>query len=190
VTITGDVSTTGGSQTVVAAVNGQTGHVTVTLVNGIAYFRGDEIGLAGFMGLPSSASNQYANRWISLDSTNAAFASVSAALTTSSALTQITVAKPLTFRGTTQKMNEQVFTVGGTTSGTPTGATKPVAVPVTLYVETAKAHLPVYYAGTLGPKNKKQTQSVALSGWNEPVTLRAPVGSVPIGALGSSPIEA
>ena len=189
-TITGDVSKTGGSQTIIAAVGGQTGHVTVTLVNQIAYFRGDEIGLSGFMGLPSATSKQYANRWISLDSTNAAYASVAAGLTTSSALSQITVAKPLSYRGTTQKMNQQVFTIGGTDSATPAGATKPTTIPVRLYVETAKEHLPVYYAGTLAQNGKQQTQSVALSGWNEPVTVSPPVGSVPIGTLGSSPVEA
>jgi hypothetical protein len=190
VTITGDVSRTGGTQTIVAAVSGQTGHVTVTLVNATAYFRGDEIGLAGFMGLPSTVAQQYANHWISLDSTNGAFASVSAALTTSSALSQITVPKPLSFGGTTQKMNQQVFTIGGTVTATPPGATKPVKVPVSLYVGTAKEHLPVYYTGTLTQNGKKQTQTIALSGWNEPLTTSAPVGSVPIGVLGSSPVEA
>ncbi|HEX3566558.1 MAG TPA: hypothetical protein VHU17_14395, partial [Acidimicrobiales bacterium] len=54
ITIAGDVAKAQGTQTIVANMNGQVGHVTVTLVEGSAYFRGDEPGLQNFMQLPAA----------------------------------------------------------------------------------------------------------------------------------------
>ena len=124
VTITGDVSKTEGQQTIVAIVNGQVGHVTVMLVGGSAYFEGDEPGLATFMGLPQSIAVRYANKWISLSSSDADFSAVAAGLTTSTALLQSPISNPLTLRGMSEKSGRQVLAIGGFDSGIPGDSTR------------------------------------------------------------------
>jgi hypothetical protein len=190
VTITGDVSKTEGTQTVVANVNGQTGHVTVVLVGGSAYFEGDEPGLAAFMGLPQTIAVKYANQWISLSPSDTGFSAVASGLTTSSALLQIPISKPLSLRGMSEKSGRRVLAIGGFASGTPEGSTKKVTIPARLYVEVKGRSLPVLYTANRTVDNQKESASVSFSGWGDPISVTTPAGAVPIASLGASPVEA
>jgi hypothetical protein len=190
VTITGDVSKTEGEQTIVANVNGQMCHVTVMLVGGSAYFEGDEPGLATFMGLPQSIAVKYTNQWISLNSSDSAFSAITAALTTSSALLQTPISKPLSLRGTSEKSGRRVVAIAGFASGIPSGSTKKVTIPVRLYVQAKGRSLPVLYTANRTVEKQKEAASVSFSGWGEPISVTAPSGAVPIGSLGASPVEA
>jgi hypothetical protein len=190
VTITGDVSKTEGEQTIVANVNGQIGHVTVMLVGGSAYFEGDEPGLATFMGLPQNIAVKYAYQWISLTSSDTAFSAVAAGLTTSTALLQAPISKPLTLRGMSEKSGRRVLAIGGFDSGIPAGATKKVTIPVRLYVEARGRSLPVFYTASETVDKQKESTFVSFSGWGEPISVTAPSGAVPLGSLGASPVEA
>ena len=190
VTIAGDVSKTQGIQTITAKMNGQVGHVTVTLIDGSAYFRGDANGLHNFMQLSAPLAAEYANQWISLSQNDPGFAAIAAGLTTSSALRQVGIGKPLTLRGVAKKMGQQVLTIGGTNRGTPSGATKPVTIPVRLYVKASGTPLPVLYSATWGAGKKAEVQSVSFSRWKEPVHVTAPADAVPMSSLGGKPVEA
>jgi hypothetical protein len=190
ITIAGDVAKTGGTQTIVANMDGQVGHVTVTLVEGSAYFRGDEPGLQNFMQLPAALATEYTNQWISLSKGDPGYPAIAAGLTTASALSQVEIAKPLTLKGMTTKMGQRVLTIGGTDRGTPSGSTKPVTIPVRLYVKASGAPLPVLYSATWVVAKHSQVQSVSFSHWKEPVHVTAPAGPVPMSALGGKPVEA
>jgi hypothetical protein len=190
ITIAGDVAKAQGTQTIVANMNGQVGHVTVTLVEGSAYFRGDEPGLQNFMQLPAALAAEYTNQWISLSKSDPGYAAIAAGLTTASALGQVQIAKPITLRGVTKKMGQRVLTIGGTERGTPSGATKPVTIPVRLYVKASGPPLPVLYSATWVVDNHAEVQSVSFSRWKEPVHVAAPAGPVPMGSLGGKPVEA
>jgi hypothetical protein len=190
VLISGDVSRTGGQQTIVADIGGQVGHVTVSLVDGAAYFRGDEAGLQNFMQLPAGLAAEYTNQWISLAKDDPGYAGVAAGLTTASALSQVAIAQPLTLRGLTRKMGQRVLTIEGTDRETPSGATKPVTIPVKLYVKASGNPLPVLYSATSVVDNHRVSQSVSFSHWKEPASVSAPVGAVPMSSLGGGPTEA
>jgi hypothetical protein len=190
ITIAGDVSKAEGTQTIVANMDGQVGHVTVSLVEGSAYFRGDEAGLQNFMQLPAALATEYTNQWISLSKGDPGYAAIAAGLTTASALGQVEIAKPLTLRGLTQKLGQRVLIIGGSDRGTPSGSTKPVTVPVRLYVKASGTPLPVLYSATWVVDNHAENQSVSFSRWKEPVHVTAPAGPVPMGSLGGSPVEA
>jgi hypothetical protein len=190
VTITGDVSKTEGEQTVVANVNGQVGHVTVMLVGGSAYFEGDEPGLATFMGLPQSIAVKYANQWVSLSPSDTGFSAVASGLTTSSALLQIPISKPLSLRGMSEKSGRRVLAIAGFASGAPEGSTKKSTIPVRLYIEAKGRSLPVLYTANRTVDKQKESASVSFSGWGEPISVTTPLGAVPIGSLGASPVEA
>jgi hypothetical protein len=189
VTITGNVSAFSGEQTIVARALGRVGHVKVSLVAGISYFKGDEPGLAVVMGLPQAVATKFAGQWIAVGQTDAAFASLSAGLTTSSVLSEIPLTGPLNLQGTTQKEGRSVLAVKGFDSGTPAGTTKTVKIPVLLYLAKDGRHLPVLYTATRTLDGKRQTESTSLSGWGKPVTVAAPVGALPVSSLGSTPTE-
>jgi hypothetical protein len=190
VRIAGDVSRTGGQQTIVADIGGQVGHVTVSLVDGAAYFRGDEAGLQNFMQLPAGLAAEYTNQWISLAKDDPGYAGVAAGLTTASALSQVAIAQPLTLHGLTRKMGQRVLIIDGTDRQTPSGATKPVTIPVKLYVKASGKPLPVLYSATSVVDGHPVSQSVSFSHWQEPVSVSAPVGAVPMSSLGGGPTEA
>jgi hypothetical protein len=190
VTIAGDVSKSEGTQTITANTNGQVGHVTVTLIDGSAYFRGDAAGLHNFMQLSAALAAEYTNQWISLSSSDPGFAAIAAGLTTSTALSQVGIGKPLTLRGVAKKMGQQVLTIGGTNRGTPSGATKPVTIPVRLYVKASGTPLPVLYSARWGAGKHADVQSVSFSRWKEPVHVIAPADAVPMSSLGGKPVEA
>jgi hypothetical protein len=190
VTISGEVAASEGEQTIVARVPGHVGHVTVALVAGVAYFKGDEPGLADFMRLPQAVAIKFANQWISLARTDAAYASVASGLTTASALSQIAISKPLSLDGTTKKQGQAVLAVKGFDSGTPPGASKRVTASVMLYLATHGRHLPVSYTASEMLDDKRQSQSVSFSSWGRPVKVTAPSGALPVSSLGSAPTEA
>jgi hypothetical protein len=190
VTINGDVTRTEGTQTIAATIDGTVGHVTVSLVEGSAYFRGDEAGLQHFMQLSPALAAQYTNQWISLSKNDPGYAAIAAGLTTASALGQVEIGKPLSLRGVTKKMGQQVLTIGGTERGTPSGATKPVTIPVRLYVKASGTPLPVLYSATWIVDNHPQVQTVSFSRWKEPVHVTAPANPVPMSSLGGKPVEA
>jgi hypothetical protein len=190
VTITGDVSAAEGQQTIVANINGQVGHVSVDLVDGSAYFRGDEPGLANFMGLPLALSSQYANKWISLSSSDSGYSTVAAGLTTASVLGEIAISRPLSLKGNPEVLGHRAIGLGGTASAAVPGSTKKVAIPVRLYVQARGKALPVLYTKSPTVNKKKESLSVAFGDWNEHVSVTAPVGATPISALGASPVEA
>jgi len=189
VTISGEVAAFGGEQTIVARVSGQIGHVTVALVAGVAYFKGDEPGLAAFMGLPQAVAVKFANQWISVGATDAAYASVAAGLTTESVLGQIPISKPLSLHGTTKEQGQAVLAVKGFESGSPPGTTKRVTAPVLLYLSAHGRHLPVLYTASAILNRKRQSQSVSFNSWGRPVKVTAPSGALPVSSLGAAPTE-
>jgi hypothetical protein len=190
VTITGDVSASEGHQTIVNDRDGEIGHVSVSLVGGSAYFEGDEPGLANFMGLPPTLAATYEGRWISLTQADKEFSTVAAGLTTSSALGQVRISKPLSLGGTSQKMGHPALAIRGTDSGTPAGSTKRVTIAVRLYVSSTGKPLPVVYSASGTVNKKTHSQSVSFSGWGVHVNVTTPSGSIPVGTLGASPVEA
>lgn len=189
VTIAGDVAKAEGTQTIVATIGGQTGHVTVSLIGGSAYFRGDAAGLHGFMQLSAALASEYANQWISLTKGDPGYETIAAGLTTASALSQVQIAKPITLRGQTTKLGHQVLVVGGTESGIPTGSAKRVTIPVRLYVKASGPPLPVLFSATWVVDHNSQVQTVSFSRWRERVHVTAPTAPVPMTSLGGKPVE-
>jgi hypothetical protein len=183
VTITGDVSRTMGSQQIVDDDDGHRGHVTVSIVGGSAYFRGDEAGLSGFMGFSPTLAAQYADKWLMVSSDSSAYMALAAALTTASALQQIEIGTSVKLQGDTTKNGTKVTNIAGTYSATPSGSTKPTTASVHVYVATSPTHLPVLYtASTVQSGGKRAVEKLSFSKWGEPVNVTAPVGAIPAGS--------
>jgi hypothetical protein len=159
---------------------------TVLVVGTACYLEGNASALEANLGLSSTAASAHAGQWISLARTDAPYASVYAAVTAPSALTDNITITPTSQLPTTRLDGRRVQTITGTIAsikiGGQTIAPKGTA---TLAVRTATPHLPVRYAerGTQG--RQKSVSSVTFSRWGEAVTITAPSGAVPYASLGA-----
>jgi hypothetical protein len=155
VVIVADVAKTTGSQEITFTQGGQSGHVTVHLVNGTAYFRGDAFALHTFMGVPAGNAETYADQWVRVPHTAKQYASVADDVTLPS------FAVGLALSGTVQKVK------GGLRESTSTGS-------VTILI--ARNHLPT--RETAQGSGGKLVMTT--SRWNEPVHVTVPSKTVAV----------
>jgi len=155
VTIVGDVGKTTGTQQVTFTQSGKSGHVTVRVVNGTAYFRGDAFALQNFMGVPVANATRYAGDWVRVPHTAKQYAAIAADVTLPS------FAANLAFNGTVSKIK------GGIAITTGTGGVK-------LFL--TKNHLPTRETG----KGSGGTLSMTAGRWNESVHVPVPAKTVPV----------
>jgi hypothetical protein len=158
VTIVADVGRTQGTQRITFMSRGKTGHVTVVVANGTAYFRGDAFTLHGFMGIPSASAQRYAGDWVRVAHNEREYASVAADVTLPS------VQLGLVMTGAVQKVK---------------GGIRDVAQGRTVTVLLGKGRLPTRQTGTGGGS----TFVTAFSRWNESVHVAVPSKTVPVAKL-------
>jgi hypothetical protein len=159
VVIVGDVAKTSGKQEITFTRSGRSGHVSVRVVNGTAYFRGDAFALQDFMGVPAANAVAHAGDWVRVPKTAKQYASVAAAVTMGS------FAASLGVNGTVTKV------AGGLAITTSTGAA------VRLFL-TSK-HLPTRETG----KGSGGTLALTVGRWNEPVRVSPPAKTVAVDAV-------
>lgn len=180
VQIVGDVARTSGVQRIAYRKGARSGHVTVVLVPGTVYLRGDAFTLQSYMGFTKVETDLYANRWIAIPKGDPAFVPVAAAVTLDSALDDLTPQGTLARVADTTVGGRRVVGVRGTSLQS--GKT----VVNTLYGRASGAALPVRSVETT-----KGVRVVAVLGrWNERVSLPATRGAVAIAKVrtaGSGP---
>jgi hypothetical protein len=175
VTIVTDAGTSKGIQRVTYGQGGTSGHETVEVVGGNAYFSGDSFTLENFNGFSATAAARYAGTWLEVTPTEGAFASLTSAVTMSTIPAQIALPKPQMLKGES--------TVGGTQVQ---GLRAVVSVPSgketgVLYVRSKGSPLPVKLTSALTNGGRG---SDVFSKWNEPVTVTAPPSSIPFSSTG------
>ena len=167
-----DVATTKGIQRITYGRGGRTGKVTVLVIDGTAYIRGDAFILSSYLGFQSAASVRFAGKWIKIPRSDTAYVSISASATLPSTLDEFRLAGRLEFVAHKKVGGQQTFGIAGVTGQPPAKAT--------LYARAKGAPLPVGEVETLG----KAFAETLLSKWNEPVIVSAPAHAVPIGTTG------
>jgi hypothetical protein len=178
----GDAGPSSGKQ--VITVGNQ--RFTVLVVGTACFLEGNSAALVANLGLSSSVAAARAGQWISLAPTDGPYASVYAAVTAHSAITDNITVVPDDQLPPTKLNGRRVRTVTGTiapvTIGGQTIAPKGTA---SLSVRAASPHLPVRYTqrGTLG--RSVTVSAVSFSHWGEPVSIAAPAGAVPYASLGA-----
>jgi hypothetical protein len=175
-TLVGDTSSLGvGRQDVTLRDGRSTGQVQVRLVANEVYFRGDQFGLATYLGMPSPLARRYAQRWIAFSSSDTGYTQISEALTLSTVISEIGLAGPLTMAASTRIGGVRVLGVHGTWHSVENAG---YSGPATLYLTTQSSHLPVLLQleGDINPRGG--TGQVAFSHWNEGFKIAAPKGAV------------
>ncbi len=168
-----DATATGGRQVLTI---GQTGRVTILLINGIGYVQGNVQGLEGFAsGLSAQQAKQFAGRWIEIRPGqklgSASFSDVTGGLSLPSIASSIALSGAPSLVAPTTIGGQPVDGLQGTppvSDGLPAGST------AVLYIAQS-TRLPVQ----LRFQGQGFTGQMAFSSWHEPVHLTVPTVTVP-----------
>lgn len=149
--------------------------VSILLSDGTVYFSGNDQGLAHYFGLDKSAASTLAGRWISASPKDSAFQSLTAGLTLSSALKEVTPTGSMV-RGKSKIVRGQsTASVSGTG---PAGVAR-----VTLFVAAKGRPLPIEAVSSGGTESEASGEIVSFSRWGESVKVPTPSSSIPISTL-------
>jgi hypothetical protein len=149
--------------------------ISIVLRNGTAYFAGNSQGLTKYFGLPKAVAAQLSGRWISISPTDSGFQSVTAGLTLSAALKEVTPTGTVT-RGKKKTVNRQptLSVLGTGSAGGPQ---------TTLFVAAHGTPLPVEAVSSTGSGSTASGEIVTFSRWGEKVTTPTPSNSIPVSTL-------
>jgi hypothetical protein len=170
----GDVGATTGIQRITYR-NGATGRVTVVVAANTAFFRGDAIALANYMGFKARPAVKYANVWVKIPHDNPDYSAVAADVTIPSNAESLPPSGKLTLLPDTTIAGQRVVGVQGVAS---TGQGRVVQK---LYARATGAPLPVREVASRGADARF---TVTFSRWNEPLTFFVPPNAVPISKTG------
>jgi hypothetical protein len=148
---------------------------SIVLTGGTAYISGNSSGLTSYFGLPSSLVSTLAGKWVSVQSTDSAFQSVSANVALSSALANVTPSGALVAGKRSKVDGQPVRSISGQAPG---GAGR-----LTLFVASNKKSLPVEAVESNGSGKSARGEIVTFTRWGEQVHIPAPSGALPLSAV-------
>jgi hypothetical protein len=173
----GDSGPASGTQTVATGKGNLDDTITINVIGGLTYVKGNASGLQALVGMDAATAQQVAGRWIEFSTTNATFAQVVAGVRSHDVATELELKGPLTLGHAT--------TLGGVAvdaiEGTQTYARKTDRV--VLYVRAHGSHVPVEEDAVDAKGKATGALHVAYSHWGETVRPEAPPGAVPIGPV-------
>ena len=176
-TLSGDISATTGEE----QVQGPNGLLEVRLVGTTIYVNADALVLEDALKLSASLATAHADKWISLEPTDAPYQTVAKALEPTSELAPYIPSGNLKTGNVTTLRGHNVLAVSGSAS-TAAGA-KAVA---TLYVSTTAPFVPVSGSLTGTGAQKSENEVVAFAAWGEKVHPSAPQNAVSYSSIKTS----
>jgi hypothetical protein len=171
----GDAGPASGNQTVLMGK----GTITIVVIGGLSYVKGNAGGLQTLVGLDASQAAEAANRWIEFSTGNAAFSQVVAGVRSKDIAKELALKGPLTLgRGRT---------IGGVAVDTIKGTQKvgKSTQHVVLYVRARGTHVPVEEDSVDSKGRLTAAEHIAYSKWSEQVRPKAPQAAVSIGPVSS-----
>jgi hypothetical protein len=188
---TGDAGPASGTQSVSFRRGTVSGGITIDVIGGITYVKGDANGLENLVGLSPLQAAATAGKWIDFATTNVDFAQVVAGVRSQDIAEELalsgllTLGRPRTIHGTAVLAIDgtQGSTGSGNGNGNGNGAGSRTHPRVVLYVRAHGRHLPVE-EDTVTPKGQPSgTFHVTYSNWGELVRPQAPLAAVSIGPV-------
>jgi hypothetical protein len=174
---TGDSGPASGTQNVATAKGGATDTISIEVIGGLTFVKGNAGGFQTLVGMDAATAQQVAGRWIQFSTNNATFAQVVAGVRSHDVADELELKGPLTLGHAT--------TLGGVAvdaiEGTQTYAKKKEHV--VLYVRAHGSHVPVEEDAVDAKGKPNGTLHVAYSNWGETVRPEAPPGALPIGPV-------
>lgn len=176
-TFTGDVAADRGIQHITIKVGKKSGRETIVVAGGTSYVRGDAFALYGLERLKPSQTSKYAGQWISIPSTDKLYESVAADVTLGSF-----IHNHLTAHGTLKALAATIkgTKVIGVRMVWGTGKKRTAAI-----IDARATGKPLPLEQDLIAPGQQALARVALSRWNESVSVQAPASAVPVATVRS-----
>lgn len=176
---TGDSGPASGTQDVATAKSGVTDMITIEVIGGLTYVKGNAGGFQALVGMDAATAQQVAGRWIQFSTDNATFAQVVAGVRSHDVANELALKGPLHLGHASTVDGVAVYAI----EGSQTYAKKKERV--VLYVRAHGSHVPVEEDAIDAAGKPNGTLHVAYSHWGETVRPEAPPGALPIGPVGA-----
>jgi hypothetical protein len=173
--VSGDAGPASGSQTVLMG----TGSISILVIGGITYLKGNAGGLENLAGLSASQASQTAGQWIEFATDNAAFAPVVTGVRSHDVAQELALEGPLTLGHPRSLDGYAVDAIEGTQT------LDRRTLHVVLYVRARGTHVPVEEDSVDTKGHPTAAEHVAYSKWGELVRPQAPQATVSIGPVSS-----
>ena len=174
--ITGDAGPASGTQTVRLG----SGSISILVIGGISYVKGNATGLEQLVGFSASEAAPVAGQWIDFPTDSSTFSSVVVGVRSADVTKELALKGPL-IRGRSRTISGVAVDA---VEGTQTLGKK--TVHVVLYVRATGAHVPVE-EDTVDARGRPTTaEHVVYSGWGEAVRPLAPQATVTLGPVSST----
>jgi hypothetical protein len=172
---TGDAGPASGTQTVSAGKGSLDDTITIYVIGGITYVKGNAGGLEALAGLDAAQAAVASNRWVDFSTTNAAFSQVVVGVRSHDVATELELKGPLALGRPRTVNGLSVDAVEGTQGDAGHRSTH-----VVLYVRATGNHVPVE-EDSVDPRGKTTSAlHVVYSHWGEQVRPQAPSGALPL----------
>lgn len=172
-TETGDAGPASGGQTVVLG----SGTISILVIGGISYVKGNTAGLEGLAGLSSSQAGEASGQWIEFATTNAAFAPVVAGVRSTDLAKELALKSPLSLGHARTLRGEAVDAINGTQS------IGKKSEHVVLYVRAKGTHVPVEEDSVNAKGQHTDDEHIVYSKWGERVRPEAPKATISVGSI-------
>jgi hypothetical protein len=169
----GDAGPASASQTVTM---GQ-GTISILVIGGISYIKGNSNGLESLAGLSSTQASEAAGQWIAFSTDNTAFAPVVEGVRSTDIAKELALKAPLSLGKTRTLDGESVDAI----DGTQTFGKK--SQHVVLYVRARGTHVPVEEDSVNSKGGHTDAEHIIYSKWGEQVRPKAPTATISVGSI-------
>jgi hypothetical protein len=176
--VSGDAGPASGTQTVATGKGNLNDTITIYVIGGLTYVKGNVGGLEVLAGLNAAEAVAAAGHWIEFSTTNSAFSQVVAGVRSHDVATELQVKGPLSLGQARMVDGIAVDAIKGTQTFTGHKST-----PVVLYVRAHGRHVPVEEDAVDAKGKSTGTLHITYSHWGETVRPEAPQGAVPLGPV-------
>ena len=175
---TGDAGPASGTQTVSAGKGSLDDTITIDVIGGITYVKGNTGGLEALAGLDAAQAAEASNRWVDFSTTNSAFSQVVAGVRSHDVATELQLKGRLTLGRPRTLDGLGVEAVDGTQVDP-----RNRSMHVVLYVRASGTHVPVEEDSVDTRGRAIPALHVVYSHWGEQVRPQAPSGALPLGRV-------
>ncbi len=175
---TGDAGPASGTQTVTTGKGSLDDTITIDVIGGITYVKGNVGGLEILAGLDAAQAEEASNRWIDFSTSSSAFSQVVSGVRSHDVATELELKGPLTLGHSRSLDGLTVDAIDGTQLD-PSHKTQHVV----LYIRASGSHVPVEEDSVNAQGKSTSALHVVYSRWGEPVRPEAPSGALPLGPV-------
>jgi hypothetical protein len=153
------------------------GTISILVIGGFSYVKGNVNGLESLAGLSATQSAEAAGQWIEFSTDNAAFAAVVDGVRSADVAKELALKAPLSLGRARMLDGQAVDVIDGTRSFGKTSGH------VVLYVRAKGTHVPVEEDSVNAKGQDTDAEHIVFSKWGEQVRPEAPKATISIGSI-------